>query len=147
MEKREDTTSSQSAKQHYLPASFIGRFSNEKKGSLRERTVWMLEKGTSRFVEKKAEDIGYLVNFYLHNGTQTIPNSKVDDIWGEYEKKLDSALTALSDFRQNSIDANTWLRVLVPFVASLFVRGPEFVDRFNDREIVKEIYQTDWGDE
>ncbi len=147
MEKREEPTSFLSAKQHYLPASFIGRFSNEKKGSLRERTVWMLEKGTSRFVEKKAEDIGYLVNFYLLNGTQTIPNSKVDDIWGEYEKKLDSALTALSDFRQNSIDANTWLRVLVPFVASLFVRGPEFVDRFNEREVVKEIYQSDFGDE
>ena len=147
MEKREDTTSSQSAKQHYLPASFIGRFSNEKKGSLRERTVWVLEKGTSRSVERKAEDIGYLFNFYLLNGTQAIPDSSIDDIWGAYEKKLNSALTALSDFRQKSIDANTWLRVLVPFVAGLFVRGPEFVDRFNERAVIKGVYQSGFGDE
>jgi hypothetical protein len=59
--------------------------------------------------------------------------SAVDDVWAGYEGRLGRALDELAEPGQTTIIANTWLRVLVPFVTSLFVRGKEFGTRYGTR--------------
>jgi hypothetical protein len=60
-------------------------------------------------------------------------------VWTKYEQRLARALDELSATRQGTttgpktISAKTWLRVLVPFVTSLFVRGEEFSARYEER--------------
>jgi hypothetical protein len=48
----------------------------------------------------------------------------VDDAW-KYEPRLPKAIAALDD-RTVPLDGHTWAEVLVPFISSLFIRGPEF---------------------
>jgi hypothetical protein len=53
----------------------------------------------------------------------------VDDAW-KYEPRLPKAIAALDD-RTVPLDGHTWAEVLVPFISSLFIRGPEFGDRYH----------------
>ena len=54
----------------------------------------------------------------------------MDSVWGGYESRFAVALDGLIS---GSLDAAIWLRVLVPFVAGVLVRGPDFNHRFTRR--------------
>lgn len=62
----------------------------------------------------------------------------IDDVWQGYEQRLAEALEALKDRRQ-PMNAELWLRTLVPFVAALLVRGPDFGRRFLSRPAVSHL--------
>jgi hypothetical protein len=124
------------ASQHYIPAGFLGRFSPDDDGRLRERAVWVLHSGESHAQLSSPERVGCEDNLYQLFGQQTVGKaslSVVDDVWSGYERRLGPALDELSKPGQKTISANTWLRILVPFVTSLFVRGAEFGARFATR--------------
>ncbi|MDT5172189.1 MAG: hypothetical protein QOD02_5567, partial [Mycobacterium sp.] len=122
--------------QHYIPASFLGRFSHDSERRMRERLVWALQQAQPSAQLLAAERLGAEINFYKLFGQQTFGGTLnvVDDVWAGYERRLIRALDELSNPRgTTSINATTWLRTLVPFVASLFVRGKEFRERFQTR--------------
>jgi hypothetical protein len=63
--------------------------------------------------------------------------SSIDDLVSGYEPDLPAALDVLDTGRVPSL--TTWLRVLVPYVAGLFIRGPEFKARFESRPVVAAV--------
>lgn len=137
------------ASQHYIPASFLGRFSPHANGRLRERPVWVLEAGHERAQLSAAEEIGCEDNLYQLYSQQFLNQkspSVIDDAWARYEQRLGPALDELAKEGKKegclqTINAKDWLRVLVPFVASLFVRGKEFSARYGKR--MSRIYATE----
>lgn len=129
---------------HYLPAGFIGRFSADTTGPLRERPVFVLEPDKDNAAATKAESIGYEKDLYtLYGAVNNQTPNAVDDVWALYEQRLGPALDELAKPGQKTISANTWLRVLVPFVTGLFVRGAEFGKRYEARPTVKSLYGAD----
>jgi hypothetical protein len=110
------------SRHHYLPASYIGRFSFEKTGRLRRRPVWVRRKDVDRAFVQSAENVAFQNDLYrLPNATSWL-GSHID-AWS-YEGDLPLGLNDL--IRQGQpISARRWLTCLVPFVSGLFVRGPE----------------------
>ncbi len=66
----------------------------------------------------------------------------VDSTWQGYEKRLTGALNQLVDPHVGSVDAYLWLRVMVPFVAGLFVRGPDFTKRYEGQQAIIDIARS-----
>jgi tetratricopeptide (TPR) repeat protein len=115
---------------HYLPASFIARFSIDNKTKMsRDRKVVVGDKKTQRCFSSPASKIGCINNLYTLVDNSSSPEL-VDQTWKEYERKLPAAVDNLI---RGNVDAETWARVLVPFVACMLVRGPDFKERFNRR--------------
>lgn len=93
----------------------------------------MLRKGKRTAFRAKAENVGYVNDLYrvsrspLWEGTQT----SVDPELNGYEPALPRSLDQLDE--AVLIEAAIWLRTLVPYVASIFVRGQDFMPRFMAR--------------
>lgn len=66
----------------------------------------------------------------------------VDKTWAEYERELSDAIASLV---AGGVDAATWVRVLVPFVACMLVRGPDFGGRFGRRMAALGLDDIDGG--
>jgi hypothetical protein len=127
------------ARDHYLPAAFLARFSRDKTFPMRDRHVWILRSGQTQAHYQRTANVGFIKNMYkLHDPGSLYPNA-VDETWQGYEKRLGEALDILIDPVVPSVNAETWLRVLVPFVAGLFVRGPDFTRRYEGTEIAKAL--------
>lgn len=115
---------------HYLPASFLARFSADiKTEPARDRILIVGDKKNNRWFKAPASKVGCVRNLYTLVDYFVHPD-EIDKTWTEYEQKLPISLETL--IRRN-IDAETWARVLVPFVACMLVRGPDFKERFNLR--------------
>lgn len=63
----------------------------------------------------------------------------VDSFWNGYEAGIPTAIARLVQSPRDPIDAETWLRVLVPLIAATLVRGPDFATRFETDELLKRI--------
>jgi hypothetical protein len=72
--------------------------------------------------------------YTLHSGDPMT----LEDLWTSYERELSVAIDELLGAK---ITATRWLGVLVPFVASLLVRAPEFNERFDER--IKQMVPSD----
>jgi hypothetical protein len=116
------------ARDHFLPAAFLGRFSSDSTAHMRERRVWVYRSRQRSVVRQKAEKVGYINRYYRLSRLEHA--RLVEDTWTEYEKRLTSALDELVDPAVNSVDGRLWVRVLVPFVAGIFVRSPDFVRKY-----------------
>lgn len=116
--------------QHFIPAAFLGRFSAETTFPVRTRRIYQLRRGWRDARTARGQDIGHGPNFYEidHGNGATFD---VDWVWTRYESRLVPALDQMQRWETPSLD--TWLRVLVPFVAGLLVRGPSFGRRFRSR--------------
>ena len=130
------------ARDHYLPAAFIGRFSDESRPGLsaRERRVWVAHTPRRRpsnpatIVYCRASTVGYSNDLYdlprqhLPGNAQDQPASV--DSW-RYEPELPHVLDELCN--GGTLSLSDWLHVAVPFVAGLFVRGTDFNARYESR--------------
>lgn len=120
--------------QHYLPATFIAAFSNANTFPRRDRKLIAGNMQTKRCFTSRASQLAAINNFYtLKDKAQPwyrISPNAIDNVWFGYEENLSAAIEALIN---GTIDASTWARSLVPFIASLFVRGPDFNRRFEAR--------------
>lgn len=113
-------------KDHYLPAALIARFSPD--GSdvpVRRKRVACARLGWRSSRMMAAESIGYVNNLYSIDDDRT-----TDEAW-RYEGALPGFLNLLAG--GHAISLSAWLRIGVPFVASIFVRGREFDERFKNR--------------
>ena len=66
--------------------------------------------------------MAYEIGLYNLSGSELWLDEHID-VW-DYESRLPAALSSLRDV-SGGIDAGVWLHTLVPFVAGLFVRGPD----------------------
>jgi hypothetical protein len=119
------------AKDHFIPASLIARFSEDSAGAARSRKVWALRANGSR-AEVRAESIGYSNRLYDVDEDMfpTHGARAVDDVWGSYEPDLSRVLDRLID---GSVTAAEWIDVLVPFVAASFARDRGYQTRVKGR--------------
>ncbi|GAA5194637.1 hypothetical protein GCM10023346_22620 [Arthrobacter gyeryongensis] len=116
---------------HYLPAAYVGGFSTEVDWPRRQRGIWCLRRGSAEPFRTTPAKIGAKNDLYTLFGDVWTPQA-IDEIWTYYETTLPSAIQELTD-AERPLDANTWVRTLVPFVTSLFVRGREFEQRYGAR--------------
>lgn len=116
------------AKDHYLPAALIGRFSNETTSPARDRRIYVAR--ADKVFAAKAESVGYVKDLYTLDPTGP-PAPDVDRIVSGYEPNLPTALDLLE--RSSPVPLKVWLRTLVPWAASLFVRGADFGPRYSRR--------------
>jgi len=82
--------------------------------------LWVRGRGAPGAAVKAADDVAWDLDIY---GT-------ADFSW-TYESGLPAALDALE--RQPPLNCRVWTEVLVPFVAALFVRSPDFIREFERR--------------
>ena len=109
------------ALQHYLPATHLASFSLEDAGRRRDRALASGDRRNGKTFVSTAGKLGAIQNFYT---------VAVDDIWAAYESQLEQAV---GDLIARHPSAMTWASVLVPFVACMFLRGPDFDQRFRAR--------------
>jgi len=115
---------------HYLPASFLARFSiDTRTKSSRDKQLIVGDKKTQKWFSSPASKVGCINNLYTIADDSVSPEF-IDQTWIEYEKKLPTAIDSLIE---GKVDAEMWTRVLIPFVACMLVRGPDFEKRFNQR--------------
>lgn len=121
------------AKDHYLPAGFIGRFSNDPAERYRERLLWTYNARAGKTLQLRASNIGYSKGLYNLSGGRTI------DKW-DYEGPLNRVLDQIAAAEPVSLD--DWIHIAVPFVTGLFVRGKEFNDRYESMPLIKNLMSS-----
>jgi hypothetical protein len=122
------------AKDHFIPAALIGRFSDETSARLRDRKVWIASRIGKSPRQSTAGAVGYENRlydvdphlFYDTNG------KAVDNFWSKYEPQLPRVLDSLI---KKELSASDWINVLVPFVAATFVRHRNYEERYNARPL------------
>ena len=113
--------------QHFLPASYIGRFSTDTDPRWRNRSIWVHRVNREPYFVS-AEYVGRQRRLYDWHERN---DAAVDDTW-RYERRLPEALNALAD-PTVPLDGRIWAQVLVPFVSSIFIRGLDFTERYEAR--------------
>ena len=118
---------------HYLPATYLSAFSDDTTSlPRRDQFIWVGTKGNNQIRKQKASNVGCINNFYTvedrftHKDENRNPEI-IDKVWEKYETSLSEAIEKLID---RNLDARIWGRILVPFVACMLVRGPDFDERF-----------------
>jgi hypothetical protein len=127
-------------KDHTVPAFIIGSFSDSKDGSPRKRKVYYLRReGMTSPHPQRAETIGYVKGEYDSSFGRA-----VDDLWDEYEGSLPELSEIFTQKKPLSI--NLWEKVLIPYVADLWVRSPGFRQNYeNQFEALLPLSQEDEG--
>ncbi|MDD0858395.1 DUF4238 domain-containing protein [Arthrobacter alpinus] len=119
------------AKDHFIPAALIGRFSEDENVSPRKRRVRVLRSNGTTAISR-AERIGYGNRLYDVDNEMfpTRGSSAVDDTWSTYEGNLSAALDNLI---AGNVSASEWIDTLVPFVAATFARDRGYKSRVEHR--------------
>ena len=121
------------AKDHYLPAGFIGRFSSDTTRAYRDRRLWMYNVKARKVLPTAASAIGYKKGLYnLHDGSNV-------DKW-DYEGPLNRVLDDVASGKDVTLD--DWVHIAVPFITGLFVRGKEFNERYENIPMMKELMKS-----
>ena len=106
---------------HYLPAAYLGFFSLDKsKANVRDRKLAVYNFNTKVYYQSRAGNLCAINNYF---------DKDVDKLW-YFEGDIPAALNALIN---ETLDLYQWIMTLVPFVASILVRTPDFVKRFQQR--------------
>lgn len=127
------------AKQHSLPAVYLGGFSDVLRPHRRESLLWVGRRGISAIFQKKAEGLCAMDDLYTLKRRPWMSSLKfnryeLDAMWLPVERRLASAIEAIISCGE-CFDAQTWLNTLVEFVAQTFVRGVDFGPRFVQRVV------------
>jgi hypothetical protein len=121
------------AKDHYLPAAFIGRFSLSTATRIRERAVWTYNSKAKKLLLVAPSAIGHRKGLYNTSDGNTV------DKW-KYEDQLGRVLDSLA--HADDITLDDWIHVAVPFAAGLFVRGREFNERYESMPLINELQKS-----
>jgi len=120
-------------KDHYVAAALIGRFSSRPAARLRRSPIYVLRRGRIDPFVEVAEGVAYKTSLYTLEELWVGESIRmVDDVWTRLEAQLPQMLSTLED-TDGLVNARLWGEAMVPFIASLFVRTPDFSDRFGLR--------------
>jgi hypothetical protein len=125
------------SRQHHIPASALGFFSDRPHKSLRESPLNVVRRGVARSFITTADKVGWSRDAYEYEEqtSEDDPLSySIDDLWAGYEPDLPQAIRALVD-NPSGVSGRRWLHCLVPFAAASLVRSPEFLSRFARRTL------------
>jgi hypothetical protein len=116
---------------HFLPATFLAGFSADNTIPRRKRRLAQGDKQSGNCITALAERLAVIRDLYTLRdpGSDHHPQI-IDNAWAAYEAKLAPCIKKLT---QGTIDAVEWAGVLVPFIACLFARGPDFQRRMEAR--------------
>jgi len=115
---------------HYLPATFLANFSiDDETNPRRDRIIFVGDKKNQNVFTVSAGNAGAINNLYTMLDYKSDPEY-LEQLWQNYENELHVAIPRLI---VGDIDAKTWIRLLVPFVTCMLVRGPDFDVRFTGR--------------
>lgn len=92
--------------------------------------LWVYDKRAGKVVRSAAGNVAWQIGLYDARGWPFGVGRTADDAWG-YESRLGTALDRLVD--RAPLDGAVWVEVLVPFVAGLLMRAPDFADSFEAR--------------
>ncbi len=115
------------ARDHLIPAVLIGQFAipEDFTKKARDRGIYASTKNKRITERRRVEKIGFATNFYDH---PPLPSGiAAGETWNAYEDQIPAAtieVTKAGPFPL--IDSWIWLKVLVPLVAGLYVRGVDF---------------------
>lgn len=120
------------ARDHFIPASFIARFSENPAPQARKSEVHVKFRGKNFSVKKRAETIGYANSLYDidKDFTSTQQTNAVDSVWTSYESTLNSAI---DDLIAGTLSAVDFVAIIVPFVAGFFARDVSYGSRTTSR--------------
>lgn len=118
------------SKQHFLPAAYIGRFSNETSPRARERQVYAMRREQKKPFPVTAQNIG--AQYDLYTLQEHEEPTFVDALWKYTEDRL-NGLTDLENSTNGYLDATIWAESVIPFLAQLFVRHPAYSQDFFNR--------------
>lgn len=115
---------------HYLPATYLAEFSPDNVSRPRRyRHLFVGDMKEGRVFCASAANVAAINNLYTL--VQPTDNPElIEQIWAGFEMKLADAIDLLIT---GNLDAKSWIRILVPFVAAMLVRGPDFNNRFEHR--------------
>lgn len=115
------------AKDHFIPAALLGRFSEDEGDRLRQRKLHVVSRHTASRVTAAAS-IGYKKRLYDvdQDFFQTSQGRAIDKLWVAYEPQLPRVL---DDLIAGTLSASDWIRILVPFVAATFARDRSYEAR------------------
>lgn len=123
------------ARHHFVPASVIGLFSEDNQPRRRKRPIACTRIGAPKAWLDLPENVLWESDLYSAPGLRYWPDGNapegeadwVDQAWTGFESLIAPAIELLE--RREQLDAATWLNALVPWVASIFVRGRDFGPR------------------
>lgn len=116
-------------------------FSSSQAGPRRDRAVWSQRRGSLRAFEDRAKNLLHAPNLYdaaeatflgMVDESPEKQRRAVDRIWDSFETSVPLGIECLVASRESQLSGSLWLRTLVPFVASLFIRGKTFMDSYSD---------------
>jgi len=103
----------------------------------RNRVLFIGQKSNKSVFSSKASNVGAINNLYTLTDEGS-KDSQIEDIWTRYETNLSYSINQM--IRRN-LSPKSWIRTLVPFVACMLVRGPDFNIRF-----VKRLHSSGFPD-
>ena len=118
-------------RQHFIPAAFIGRFSANDTGRARKRKVWVRDLRATKISHRAAANLAREIGLYDVEDDRLGQGRTLDIAWS-YEVSLPGALDQLAN-HNIALRGEVWISTLVPFVAGLFIRGPDFQREFQTR--------------
>ncbi len=119
--------------QHFLGAAFIGGFSLDGSFPARKRPIWVRRRNGQDVYETKPHNVAWQLDLFTIGGVGDLRS--VDDHLGMTDARIAAVIDSLVE---GSLTPRDWISTLVPFVATLFVRSPEFGPRFVRR--LRQIY-------
>ena len=126
-------------KQHWIPAVVLGGFSSDlDRARLRDRRLYVRHRHETEPRVTSAKNLAYVRGLYDWDAEVPFAGVDIDmfdDTFNPYERKLPDAFREVAASIRTSpglLRFEPWMRALVPYVAGLTVRAPEFTDRISD---------------
>ncbi|MDM5338509.1 DUF4238 domain-containing protein [Fictibacillus enclensis] len=95
-------------KQHYIPATILGKFSNQEKGNRRKRLIWVKRKNSDQLPRIDIpENVGYKKHLYTMKD-EDINTSFVDDQWKHVEENIQTAIENFICNKDGKMNASYW---------------------------------------
>jgi hypothetical protein len=122
-------------KQHWIPAVVLGGFSSDQdRPKPRDRRLFVRHRHETEPRVARAKNLAYVRGLYDWDADgpfSGVDIDMLDDTFNPYERKLPDAFREVAT-STSWIHFEPWVRALVPYVAGLTVRAPEFTDRISD---------------
>src|SRR6266568_6682719 len=120
-------------RQHFLGAAFLGGFSLDRTVPARGRSLWARRRpGQDDAYQTNADSVAWRRDIFTTADTRAgaWDPLTVDRHLGMTDPRIAAAIDRLVE---GTLSPREWVSTLVPFVATLFVRNPEFGPRFMKR--------------
>jgi len=137
----------QRPKEHWIPALVLGGFSSDvDRAKPRDRRLCFRHRHETAPRVTGAKNLAYSRGLYDWDTAEPFAGVDIDmldDTFNPYERKLPAAFREVQASR-NFIHFEPWMRALVPYVAGLTVRAPEYEKRITEGTVGVLVQHSRW---